>query len=104
MKKIATTLILSLALTGNVSAGERSDVNQLLKEIHYIKEVTKKLKQKYKRTTCPAEKVCFRYDGLLGQLSAAEYGIKEYLNGNIQQLHIKPKPPVVNKLYRVRKN
>lgn len=101
--KILKTITFTLVIGTSVAAygGERADINQVLKEITYTKEVVKKLKQKYGKNRA---KVRFNYDGMLAQLNAAEMGIKEYLNLNIKSLHAAPPKPVVNSLYHVRKN
>lgn len=100
---IVKILIVSLALTGSMTthATERSDIHQVLKEINYTKEVVKKLKRKYGNNK---SKVRFNYEAMLKQLIVMENGIKEYLNLNINTLHSTPPKPLINPLYRVRKN
>ncbi len=97
-KIILSLMILSSSLA---YAGERDDINQIIKEIHYIKEVATQLKKK--NNHCKA-KVCFNYDALLQQLYATELGIKEYLNLHIKSLHNQAPQAVVKPLHTVRKN
>ncbi len=99
IKKVALSLMI---LSGSFAyAGERDDINQILKEIIYTKEVVKKIKQKYGKSKA---KVTFNYDALILQLNATENGIKEFLNLQIKTLHSAPPKPVVNPLYNVREN
>lgn len=101
--KIVHALLLtsSLCISSYAMADERDDINQVLKEIHYIKEVATQLNKKNKH--CKA-KVCFNYHALLQQLRAMEVGIKEYLNLRIQSVSTQPPQPVTMPLYKVRKN
>ncbi len=91
---------LLMGTTAYSLASERDDIAQVLKEIQYIKEVVKQLKKKHP----PQGKIVFNYNALIEQLSAAEQGIKPYLNGKISVIHTKPPKPIVNPLYKVRKN
>ncbi len=101
-KRFKTLMLSLLLLAGNQAvADERSDINQLLKEINYLKEVTQQLKQQH--GTCRA-KVCFYYDGLLEQLQVTEQGIKAYLNAQVNTLHSAPTPALNTRLHTVRKN
>ncbi len=95
------TLSLLLLASSQAIADERSDITQLLKEIHYLKEVTQQLKQRH--GTCRA-KVCFYYQGLLQQLQVTEQGIKAYLNAQVNTLHSAPTPALNTRLHTVRKN
>ncbi len=102
MKIVHTVLLTSLLLVGSyATADERDDINQVLKEVHYVREVVTKLKKD--NNNCRA-KVCFNYDALLHQLHATEQGIKEYLNLHIKSLHSQAPQAVVKPLHTVRKN
>ncbi|MDP8051507.1 RAQPRD family integrative conjugative element protein [Pasteurella atlantica] len=95
------TLLFVLSIVTSVEANEQSDIYQILQDINYTKEVIKKLKTTHKNCK---DKVCFNYDALLKQLYVTELGIKEYLNLNVNSIHIKPPKPLAEKLYKVRKN
>lgn len=96
-KSVITISCLWLTAT---HASEREHIYQVLQEIHYTKEVVKRLKAKYRGSG----KVRFNYDALIAQLSAAEQGIKPYLNNKITEIHTKPPKPLTLPLFKVRKN
>lgn len=99
IKKVALSLMI---LSGSFAyAGERDDINQILKEISYTKEVVKKIKRKYGKSNA---KVKFNYDALILQLNSTESGIKEFLNLKIKTLHSTPPKPIQLPLYNIRAN
>lgn len=100
MKKILLTGIIVIS-SQMANSHERDDIRQILKEVTYIKEVTKQLKHKYRKNRA---KIRFNYDAMINQLNAIEYGTKQYLNHKVEELHINPPKPLVSPAYKVRKN
>lgn len=100
MKKIMLIALFVSSLQ-MANSHERDDIKQILKEVTYIKEVTKRLKHKYGKSRA---KIRFNYDALVNQLNAIEYGTKQYLNQKANELHLRPPKPLVTPTYKVRKN
>lgn len=101
-KMFFSSILLSAVSLGSANAAERDDIAQILREIQFIKEATQQLKRKYSKKN--QGKIQFNYQSLIVQLEAAEQGIKPYLNGKITEIHRTPPTPVVNQLFKVRKN
>lgn len=101
MKKILFITLITASTFQFANSHERDDIRQILKEINYIKEVAKRLKQKNRKSRA---KIRFNYDALINQLNAIEYGTKQYLNQKVDELHLKPPKPLVSPAYKVRKN
>lgn len=89
------------AQADRAATAEREQIDSLLKEITYLKEVAIQMQKTYGARNA---KIRFNYQALIAQLTATENGIKEYLNARAEQIYLTPPAPLNRQLFEVRKN
>lgn len=112
MKKTLVSLIFGAALSFSFANAqhstnshfqmidERSDIANIVKELDYLIDVTKNMKNKYKNNN---NRITFNYDALINQLQTTRNRTAEYLNTQGQQINAAPPISVDSDLLRLKK-
>lgn len=111
MKKILLITILAISAlhcaaktqlnTATASAVERERMTDVLRELQYLQEYVLQMKKQYSNTN---SKIRFNYDALLAQLKVTENNIREYVNLQIDSIHIEQPKVMDQELFEVRRN